>query len=112
WAAGLVVAAGARLATAHGLYQVAAASHVPTPIAWLYPRITDGLAPVAYAATSRLTDTSRRYAWVIVELAAGLSGPRSPTSGSAPSTSRSPRCVPGPASRSGCPSGASVRSRR
>ncbi len=74
WAAGLVVAAGAGVATAHGLYQVAAASHVPTPIAWLYPVITDGLALVAYAATSRLQDGGRRYAATIVVLAAGLSG--------------------------------------
>ena len=54
WAAGLVVAAGAGVATAHGLYQVAAAARVPAPIAWLYPLITDGLALVAYAATARL----------------------------------------------------------
>jgi hypothetical protein len=74
WAAGFGVAAGAGAATAHGLYQVAAASHVPTAIAWLYPLITDGLALVAYAATTRLTDTGRRYAWAIVVLAAGLSG--------------------------------------
>ena len=74
WAAGLGVAAGAGVATAHGLYQVAAASRVPTPIAWLYPVITDGLALVAYAATSRLTDGGRRYAATIVVLAAGLSG--------------------------------------
>jgi hypothetical protein len=74
WAAGLIVAAGAGVATAHGLYQVAAAARVPTSIAWLYPLITDGLALVAYAATSRLTSTARRYAWAIVVLAAGLSG--------------------------------------
>jgi hypothetical protein len=74
WAAGLGVAAGAGVATAHGLYQVAAASHVPTPIAWLYPLITDGLALVAYAATTRLTDRGRRYAAIIVFLAASLSG--------------------------------------
>ncbi|HEY1324283.1 MAG TPA: hypothetical protein VGF32_28760, partial [Streptosporangiaceae bacterium] len=74
WAAGLVVAAGAGVATAHGLYQVAAASHVPQPIAWLYPLITDGLALVAYAATSRLAAGARRYAWAIVVLAASLSG--------------------------------------
>ena len=64
WAAGLLVAAGAGVATAHGLYQVAAAAHVPGPIAWLYPLITDGLALVAYAATSRLAAGARRYAWV------------------------------------------------
>jgi hypothetical protein len=74
WAAGLGVAAGAGVATAHGLYQVAAASHVPTPIAWLYPLITDGLALVAYAATTRLADRARRYAATIVFLAASLSG--------------------------------------
>jgi hypothetical protein len=74
WAAGLLVAAGAGVATAHGLYQVAAAAHVPSAIAWLYPLITDGLALVAYAATSRLAAGARRYAWVIVVLAASLSG--------------------------------------
>jgi hypothetical protein len=74
WTAGLAVAAGAGVATAHGLYQVAAAARVPTPIAWLYPLITDGLALVAYAATSRLHDGGRRYAAGIVVLAAGLSG--------------------------------------
>jgi hypothetical protein len=74
WTAGLAVAAGAGVATAHGLYQVAAAAQVPTPIAWLYPLITDGLALVAYAATSRLADGGRRYAAGIVVLAAGLSG--------------------------------------
>ena len=74
WAAGLVVAAGAGLATAHGLYQVAAAARVPTPIGWLYPLITDGLALVAYAATARLHAGGRRYAAGIVVLAAGLSG--------------------------------------
>jgi hypothetical protein len=40
----------------------------------LYPLITDGLALVAYAATSRLHDGARRYAAGIVVLAAGLSG--------------------------------------
>ena len=74
WAAGLVVATGAGVATAHGLYQVAAAATVPGPIAWLYPLITDGLALVAYAATARLHDGGRRYAAGIVVLAAGLSG--------------------------------------
>jgi hypothetical protein len=74
WTAGLAVAAGAGVATAHGLYQVAVAARVPTPIAWLYPLITDGLALVAYAATSRLHDGGRRYAAGIVVLAAGLSG--------------------------------------
>ena len=74
WAAGLTVGLGASVATAHGLYQVAAAAHVPAPIAWLYPLITDGLALVAYGATSRLQDGGRRYAAAIVVLAAGLSG--------------------------------------
>jgi hypothetical protein len=74
WTAGLAVAAGAGVATAHGLFQVAAASGVPRPVAWLYPLITDGLALVAYAATARLPGTGRRYAATIVILAAGLSG--------------------------------------
>jgi hypothetical protein len=72
--AALTVAAAAGVATAHGLYQVAAAARVPAPIAWLYPLITDGLALVAYAATARLHDRARRYAAGIVILAAGLSG--------------------------------------
>ena len=74
WAAGLVVALGAAVATAHGLYEVAIAATVPGPIAWLYPLITDGLALVAYASTTRLTAGGRRYAWAVVVLAAGLSG--------------------------------------
>jgi hypothetical protein len=74
WAAGLVVAAGAGVATAHGLYEVAAAARVPAGIAWLYPLITDGLALVGYAATSRVGQGGRRYAATIVVLAAGLSG--------------------------------------
>jgi hypothetical protein len=74
WTAGLVVATGAGVATAHGLYQVAAAARVPAVIAWLYPLITDGLALVAYAATARLHHGGRRYAATIVILAAGLSG--------------------------------------
>jgi hypothetical protein len=74
WAAGLLVALGAGAATAHGLYEVAIAARVPAPIAWLYPLITDGLALVAYAATARLTDAGRSYAWSVVILAAGLSG--------------------------------------
>jgi hypothetical protein len=72
--AALTVAAAAGVATAHGLFQVAAASRVPTPVAWLYPVITDGLALVAYAATNRLHAGGRRYAATIVVLAAGLSG--------------------------------------
>jgi len=75
WVAGLLVAAGAGVATAHGLYQVAVAARVPAGIAWLYPLITDGLALVAYAATARLHDPGgRRYAWSVVVAAAGLSG--------------------------------------
>ncbi len=74
WLAGLVVAAGAGVATAHGLYEVAIAARVPAGIAWLYPLITDGLALVAYAATARLADAGHRYAWTVVVLAAGLSG--------------------------------------
>jgi hypothetical protein len=72
--AALTVACAAGVATAHGLYQVAAASRVPEPVAWLYPVITDGLALVAYAATARLHSSGRRYAAVIVVLAASLSG--------------------------------------
>jgi hypothetical protein len=74
WAAGLTVALGAAIATAHGLYEVVRAAGAPTPIAGLYPLITDGLALVAYAATARLNDAGRAYAWTIVVLAAGLSG--------------------------------------
>ena len=74
WTAGLAVALGAGVATAHGLYQVAAASGVPHAVAWLYPLITDGLALVAYAATARLHSTGRRYAAIVVVGAAGLSG--------------------------------------
>jgi hypothetical protein len=74
WVAGLVVATGAGIATAHGMYQVAISARVAAPIACLYPLITDGLALVAYAATARLQDRERRYATGIVVLAAGLSG--------------------------------------
>ncbi len=74
WTAGLIVATGAAIATAHGLYRVALAATVPPPIAWLYPLITDGLALVAYAATTRLAAGGRAYAWAVVVLAAGLSG--------------------------------------
>lgn len=74
WAAGLVVVIAAGAATAHGLYEVALGSHTPAGIAWLYPVITDGLALVAYAATTRLGGGARRYAWAVVVLAAGLSG--------------------------------------
>ena len=74
WLPGLAVAAGAAAATAHGLYEVAAAAGVPAGLAWLYPLITDGLALVAYAATAQLTGSAARYAWTVVITAAGLSG--------------------------------------
>lgn len=74
WGAGLTVALGAAVATAHGLYAVVLATGTLPFIAGLYPLITDGLALVAYAATARLTGPGRRYAWSIVVLAAGLSG--------------------------------------
>ena len=74
WTAGLVVALGAGVATAHGLYEVALAAGTPRMLAWLYPLITDGLALVAYATTARLTNHGRSYAWTVVVIAAGLSG--------------------------------------
>src|SRR4051812_6532594 len=74
WRPGLAVALGAAVATVHGLYEVAVAAGVPGGIAWLYPLITDGLALVAYSATARLIGPARRYAWIVVALAAGLSG--------------------------------------
>ncbi len=74
WLAGLAVALGAGVATAHGLYEVALAAGTPKGLAWLYPLITDGLALVAYATTARLADHGRRYAWTVVVAAAGLSG--------------------------------------
>jgi hypothetical protein len=74
WLPGLLVALGAGAVTAHGLFEVAVAAQVPWQIAWLYPLITDGLALVAYVATTRLTGSARRYAWGVVVLAAGLSG--------------------------------------
>src|SRR5918993_3323294 len=74
WWAGLVVAAAAAAATAHGLYAVSIASGVPAEIAALYPVMADGLALVAYSATSRLRGGARRYAWMVVLAAAGLSG--------------------------------------
>jgi hypothetical protein len=74
WIAGLLVAVGAGVATAHGLYEVALAAGVPRMLAWLYPIITDGLALVAYATTTRLNHHGRRYAWTVVVAAAGLSG--------------------------------------
>jgi hypothetical protein len=74
WTAGLTVALAAAVATAHGGFEVARAAGVPTPIALTYPAITDGLALVAYATTTRLSAAGRRYAWAVVILAAGLSG--------------------------------------
>jgi hypothetical protein len=74
WLAGLAVALGAGVATAHGLYEVALAAGTPRALAWLYPLITDGLALVAYTTTARLADHGRRYAWTVVITAAGLSG--------------------------------------
>lgn len=74
WLPGLAVAIGAAIATAHGLYEVAVASRVPEPLAWLYPLITDGLALVAYTATARLQGSAARYAWTVVVVAAGMSG--------------------------------------
>ena len=72
--AAVTVALAAGVTTAHGLYEVAVAAQIPADIAWLYPVITDGLALVAYAATSGLAGAGRRYAWMVVVLAAGLSG--------------------------------------
>lgn len=72
--AGAVVALAAVAATAHGGYAVAVACLVPPGLAWLYPFITDGLALVAYGATSRLARSGRGYAWTIVVTAAALSG--------------------------------------
>jgi hypothetical protein len=70
----LVVAVGAVVSTAHGLFAVAVATGgMPEAIAWLYPLITDGLALVAYAASHQLP-SKRGYAWSVVVLAAGLSG--------------------------------------
>lgn len=75
WLPGLAVALGAIAATAHGLFEVAVTAGVPGGLAWLYPVMTDGLALVAYVSTIRLTETTdRAYAWIVVVLAAGLSG--------------------------------------
>ena len=74
WLPGLVVALGAAVATAHGLFEVAVAARVPVGVAWIYPLITDGLALVAYTATARLRGGAARYAWSVVIVAAGLSG--------------------------------------
>lgn len=72
-AAGAVVLS-AIAATAHGLFEVAVGCRVPPGIAWLYPVITDGLALVAYSATTKLQGSGLRYAWAVVVLGAGLSG--------------------------------------
>src|SRR5205823_6127920 len=75
WIAGLLVATGAGVPIAHGLYQVAVAARVPVGIVWLYSLITDGLALVVYGVTARLEDAGGRcYAWTVVVVAAGLSG--------------------------------------
>ena len=69
-----LVAVAAAVVTAHGLVEVVVAAHVREPLAWAYPVITDGLALVAYRATGRLDDLGRRYAWVVVVIAAAVSG--------------------------------------
>lgn len=74
WWAALAVAACGVVATAHGAFEVARICAVPWPVAALYVPITDGLALVAYAATDRLRSWARAYAWVVVLVAAGLSG--------------------------------------
>lgn len=67
------VAAGAVLATGHGLHEVALAAGVDDPIAWVYPVITDGLAMVAYATAGQVPDR-KRYAWTVVLISAVMSG--------------------------------------
>jgi hypothetical protein len=67
-----VWAAGAAL-TAVGMYSVAVACGIPGNLAWLYPLIFDGLALVAYRATSHTKDGARRYAAFVVMLCTGLS---------------------------------------
>lgn len=74
WLPALLVALGAAAVTAHGLFEVARGAGIPAGLAAVYPLITDGLALVAYAATTQLTGGARRYAWTVVVLAAGLSG--------------------------------------
>jgi hypothetical protein len=74
WWAVLGVAACGVVATAHGLFEVTLGCGVPVVVAALYVPITDGLALVAYAATDRLRSWSRAYAWLVVLVAAGLSG--------------------------------------
>ena len=70
----VVVAVGAGVATAEGLYSVARMSGRPPLIAGLYPLITDGLAIVAYGLVPHLAGRARWYAAGSVVLAAGLSG--------------------------------------
>ena len=72
--AAAAVGVGAAVATAHGVYEVAGACGVPAAVAALYPLITDGLALVGYACALRLPRGHRRWAWVVVITAAGLSG--------------------------------------
>jgi hypothetical protein len=67
-----VWAAGAAL-TAVGMYSVAMACGIPGELAWLYPLIFDGLALVAYRATTRTTKGAQRYAAFVVVLCTGLS---------------------------------------
>jgi len=75
WLPGWLVAVAGIAATAHGLFEVVRASAVPAGLAWLYPVITDGLALLAYAAAEQLTSKpARAYAWLVVVIAAGLSG--------------------------------------
>jgi hypothetical protein len=70
WAA--LVTVGGVIATAHGLYVAATEAGQPDVVAVLYPLIIDGLALVAYVATRRLS--SAVYPWLVVVIAAGLSG--------------------------------------
>jgi hypothetical protein len=60
--------------TSTSLYAVAVNCGVDRRLAWLYVPCTDGLALVAYGATTMLSNAvSRAYAWSVVVLAAGLS---------------------------------------
>jgi hypothetical protein len=74
WIAGLLVATAGAVATAHGLYEVAVACGQPPAVAALYPIMTDGLALVAYAASTQLRGWPLRYAWACIIVAASLSG--------------------------------------
>lgn len=71
--AGLAVGLAGAALTASGLYAVALGCGVPRHLAWLYVLATDGLALVAYGATAVLV-RGRTYAWIVVLVAAGLSG--------------------------------------